>query len=352
MTRLISTANARNAVLDLLYSERSTRIPKFTFRSQQTLPPGKRSNNDPKYVILVFEEPSTRTHKSFEVAARAEGCEVLSVGGGSSLLKGESMIDTIENLISIVGSSNVVAVVTRTRLREDRTELLTRLGMFYPQIFFINAGDSDGHHPTQALGDALALARAWDEQGTRTREEIFAGKVVTLIGDVEASRVARSVYELFTRLGMEVAFGQVAKQDIRGSYPGARIFETRDEALEQSDAIMCLRYQANRMRPGTSELTEELMFPQWRIHARDLEDYPDLLLMHPGPVMWAYRPGRDLMVMEQGPGYRDGWLSHDLRDHDQCIVLDQARACADVRRMLLAMCHPNHAYNTLIQAWG
>lgn len=348
MTRLISTANVPNAVLDLLYGERSTRLPKFVRRSTSDA----FSNTDPKYVILVFEEPSTRTHKSFEVAARAEGYEVLSVGAGSSLLKGESMIDTIENLISIVGAPNVAAVVTRTRLREDRTELLTRLAGVYPQIFFLNAGDSDGHHPTQALGDALALARAWDEEGTLTRDEIFAGKTVTIVGDVEASRVARSVYELFTRLGITVAFGQVAKQDIQTLYPGARIFTTLEQTLDQSDAIMCLRYQSNRMRPGTSELTRELMFPQWRIHARDLEPYPDLLLMHPGPVMWADRPEEDLVIETPGHGYRDGWLSHDLRDHDQCIVLDQARACADVRRMLLAMNHPDHMYNSLIQAWG
>jgi aspartate carbamoyltransferase catalytic subunit len=222
-----------------------------------------------KTVCMAFFESSTRTAVSFELAARRCGADVISLSEkGSSISKGESLIDT---------------VVTLDRLGADALVLrhpaagASALAARHTTAAIINAGDGCGQHPTQALLDLHALSEAlggFDE---------LEGRRVAIAGDILHSRVARSVIPAFRAAGMEVAI--VAPRTLLPREVeswGLPVLESVDGALDWGAEILyLLRLQKERMTgarvPSVAEYAR--FYGVSRRHLRS-----GVLVMHPGPV--------------------------------------------------------------------
>lgn len=226
-------------------------------------------------VATLFFEESTRTRLSFERAARAQSADVISfAAGGSSLKKGESLRDTLRT----VDQLQVDLYVVRHPAGGAPYQLAR-----WTDAAIVNAGDGRRAHPTQALLDAYTMRKRFGASGERP----FAGRRLTIVGDIDHSRVARSNVELFTKLGGEVTLcGPATLVPAEfGALPGVRVVARLAEAVEGADAVMGLRLQQERMSagllPSVSEyvaryqLTEAVMR-----HARE-----DAILMHPGPLI-------------------------------------------------------------------
>lgn len=259
------------------------------------------SNYPTKRVGMVFVEPSTRTKLSFIAAAQDLSMKILDFPGErSSMIKGESEYDTVANMIAL-GSCDVIV------MRDQDRSALDELALDYPDVHFINAGTGQDAHPTQALGDLLVLG-----------EQFFGlqnlhGKTITILGNSEHSRVARSNYRLLTKFGMNVQFGGYAPMVIK-DIPDAHICESLEEAVDTSDVLMALRAQQERncWIPSDPWKIEE-----WQINQATLEAKPELVIMHPGPVIWGSE------------------ISEEVKHMPQMKILRQAGAGYQVRKALL-----------------
>lgn len=219
------------------------------------------------FVTNLFFEPSTRTKSSFEVAERKLGLDVIPFDvGSSSVLKGETLYDTVRTLESI----GVNAVVIRHKLDHYFDELVGRIG-----IPIINAGDGCGHHPTQSLLDLLTI----QQEFTR-----FEGLKVAIIGDIRHSRVARSNADVLTRLGAKVVFsGPLEWFDETLHENGS--YELIDEAIETSDVVMLLRIQHERHEGENTETKENSYHKEFGLTLeREKRMKPGSIIMHPAPV--------------------------------------------------------------------
>ncbi|MEJ7841461.1 MAG: aspartate carbamoyltransferase catalytic subunit [Rubrobacter sp.] len=222
-----------------------------------------------KTVCLAFFEASTRTAVSFELAARRCGADVISLSDkGSSISKGESLVDTVVTL-DCLGADAVV-------LRHPAAGAAA-LASRYTSAPVINAGDGCGQHPTQALLDLYALSEAVGGF------DGLAGRRVAVIGDVLHSRVARSVIPAFRKAGMEISL--VAPRTLLPSDAGAwglPVLPSVDDALDWgADVLYTLRLQKERMTgarvPSVGEYAR--FYGVSRRHLRG-----GTLVMHPGPV--------------------------------------------------------------------
>ncbi|HUH17082.1 MAG TPA: aspartate carbamoyltransferase catalytic subunit [Methylomirabilota bacterium] len=223
-----------------------------------------RSLLEAETVGLAFYEPSTRTRVSFELAAKALGATVVDLGiAGSSVVKGESLVDTLRTmertgvtmLVLRHGSSGAPYLAARaTGLR------------------IVNGGDGTHAHPTQALADALTLREAL---GT------LDGRTVTIVGDVVHSRVARSNLHALHALGARVRVaGPPAWVTGFEGWPGVEVTLTLDDALRGADAVMALRVQLER---GAGSLAD--FVSAWRLdEERVRRAAPDAVILHPGPT--------------------------------------------------------------------
>ena len=222
-----------------------------------------------KTVCLAFFEASTRTAVSFDLAARRCGADVISLSDkGSSISKGESLVDTVVTL-DCLGADAVV-------LRHPAAGAAA-LASRYTSAPVINAGDGCGQHPTQALLDLYALSEAVGGF------DGLAGRRVAVIGDVLHSRVARSVIPAFRKAGMEISL--VAPRTLLPSDAGAwclPVLPSVDDALDWgADVLYTLRLQKERMTgarvPSVGEYAR--FYGVSRRHLRG-----GTLVMHPGPV--------------------------------------------------------------------
>ena len=219
-----------------------------------------------KNICLMFFENSTRTKISFEVAAKKLGANVINFETTtSSINKGETLRDTIENLYFI----GIDAVVIRT----SDDDLIANLckEVRYP-MHFINAGSGKASHPTQALLDYVTM-----------KEKIgsIVGKKIVIIGDVEHSRVAKSNIALWTKFGANVVV--CAPEYFKSAIKEGCIY-TSDmrEAIADADVIMGLRIQKERILEAYSE---DDYIDNYQLNSNLLEKYaPQAILMHPGPV--------------------------------------------------------------------
>ena len=225
-----------------------------------------RSLLEREVIGLAFYEASTRTRVSFELAAKALGATVLDLGiAGSSVAKGESLVDTLRTL----ERTGVTTVVLR-HPESGAPYLAVRT----TALRVVNAGDGIHAHPTQALSDALTLREALGD---------LDGRVVAIVGDVAHSRVARSNLHSLVTLGarMRVA-GPREWVDGFDSWPGVTVATSLDDALEGADAVMTLRVQAER-------LAEEVSLPDytrdWRLDDEWMRRAaPGAPILHPGPT--------------------------------------------------------------------
>ncbi len=217
---------------------------------------------------LAFYEASTRTRVSFELAGRALGATVVDLGiAGSSVGKGESLVDTLRTL----ERTGVTLLVLRHGASGTPYLAARSTGMS-----IVNAGDGMHAHPTQALLDALTL---------RERLGALDGRLIAIIGDVAHSRVARSNVDALLALGATVRLGgPPAWVAGFGDRIGVEIGGTLGEALDGADAVMTLRVQLERAAasgvPSLREYTRA-----WRLDERRMRlAAPDAPVLHPGPT--------------------------------------------------------------------
>lgn len=221
-----------------------------------------------RMVVNCFYEASTRTRVSFEVAAKNLSADVVNVtAGGSSVEKGESLIDTAKTLVALgadiivirhpmAGAAHVVARSTNAAV--------------------INAGDGRHAHPTQALLDLYTMQK---------RAGRLAGLRVAIVGDVLHSRVARSNIHGLTTMGAEVVLcGPATLLPVNLQMPGLRFEHNLDAIFGELDVVMPLRIQKERAEGGLIPSLREYR-ERWGITAERLTQMrPDALIMHPGPM--------------------------------------------------------------------
>lgn len=217
-------------------------------------------------VGLAFYEASTRTRVSFELAAKALGATVVDLAiAGSSVVKGESLVDTLRTL-----ERTGVGIVVLRHSEAGAPYLAARA----TGLRVLNAGDGTHAHPTQALQDALTLREAFGP---------LEGRTIAIVGDVAHSRVARSNMHALVTLGASVRVGGPPDW-VAGfeSWPGVTAATSLPEAISGADAVMTLRVQVERMAEGFSaaEYTEA-----WRLDDERMGlAAPGAPILHPGPT--------------------------------------------------------------------
>jgi aspartate carbamoyltransferase catalytic subunit len=265
-----------------------------------------------QHVALLFAEPSTRTRLSFELAARRLGADTYLLDPpSSSMVKGETLADTVRNLDAIGFTTLVV--------RHHRSGAPSVAARYFGG-HVVNAGDGWHAHPTQALLDLYTLRRAWGGGATTLRD-----RKIAIVGDVLHSRVARSNIWTLTQAGADVwlcgpgewvrGFDELAK-----SMPADRslsVTDSLESALSGADAVMGLRVQKERMKAGLSA-TEYI--DRYQINAVSLaRAKPGALFLHPGPINEGVEVSREVAL---GP---------------RSLVLEQARNGVPVRMAVLSL---------------
>ena len=219
-------------------------------------------------IVNLFFEASTRTRISFEFAEKRMSADTVNVAAaGSSITKGETLVDTARNLEAM----RIDMVVIRHPASGAAQFLAERI-----KSNVINAGDGTHEHPTQGLLDLLTLR---DHFGT------LAGKRVCLCGDVLHSRVARSNIWGLTKLGAEVAVcGPRSLLPNAIGQMGVTVFDRIEAAIEWADALNVLRLQLERMHAGYIPSLREYN-RVFGVSRERLERAPrDVLILHPGPM--------------------------------------------------------------------
>ncbi len=230
-------------------------------------------------VFNLFYEASTRTRGSFELAGKVLGADVINLtGSGSSVEKGESLVNTLKTLAA-VGAD----VVVMRHPASGAPYLAART----IDGHIINAGDGQHAHPTQALLDAYILRRELGD---------LDGRRVVIVGDVLHSRVARSNVWSLTTLGAEVTLvaprslvpvglvNGTADLEHPLSLPPVEVEPDLDRAIVGADAVMALRTQRERMRgallPSVAEFARRYQVTSERL----AQAATHAVLMHPGPM--------------------------------------------------------------------
>jgi aspartate carbamoyltransferase catalytic subunit len=271
-----------------------------------------------RVVANMFFEDSTRTRTSFTVAARRLGAEVVDLFViASSVSKGETLIDTARN----VEATGVDALVVRAR-QAGAAALIAR----HVRCSVINAGDGGHEHPTQGLLDAYTIAEAHG----RLDDFDLSGLRIAIVGDIVASRVARSNIAGLTRLGAEViCVGPPALAPRSLEMLGCRVSHDLDQVLPLVDAVMMLRIQFERhgAAPGTTPRRSAAIssIREYRTFYGLSEERADR--MKPGAV-----------VIHPGPINRGIELDHAVADGPRSVVLRQVRHGVAVRMAALSMC--------------
>src|SRR5580693_7990266 len=230
-------------------------------------------------VALLFYESSTRTRTSFELAAKALGADTTLVSSlSSSIEKGETLKDTGLTLRAL-GAEAII-------LRHNSSgapwllEEATRLPV-------LNAGDGMHEHPTQALLDLRTILAHLRPGVEQVNAETLAGATVTIAGDILHSRVARSNMLLLPRLGARVLLcgpKELLPELATGAGPGIAIERNFEAALRQSQVVMMLRIQAERL--AGMQLDLEKYKASYQLTGDRLRDLaPEAVVLHPGPII-------------------------------------------------------------------
>jgi len=223
-----------------------------------------------KRVILLFYEASTRTRSSFEVAAKSLGAmTVLVHSSGSSIEKGESLLDTGYTLRA-VGADIIV-------IRHPSAGA-PHLMAQHLDIPVINAGDGMHEHPSQALLDAFTILK---------HKKTLKGLNIAIVGDIFHSRVARSACHLLSKFGSKVSLcgpPELVPDVVATLAPGLSITRHIDEAVRGADVIMLLRVQSERLAGLKLRLPDYIAKYQMTTQRFRLAK-KDAIVMHPGPII-------------------------------------------------------------------
>ncbi|HET7622053.1 MAG TPA: aspartate carbamoyltransferase catalytic subunit [Gemmatimonadaceae bacterium] len=221
-----------------------------------------------KTIVNLFFESSTRTRISFEFAEKRLSADTVNVASvGSSVQKGETLVDTARNLEAM----RIDMVVIRHGASGAARFLADRI-----ESNVINAGDGTHEHPTQGLLDILTLRDHFGD---------LAGRRICIVGDVLHSRVARSNIWGLKKLGAEVAVcGPKSLLPWGIDEFGVKVFKRVEEAIEWAEALNVLRLQLERMQAGYIPSLREYNRVFGITHER-LDRAPrDILILHPGPM--------------------------------------------------------------------
>ncbi len=228
-----------------------------------------------KSVFNLFFENSTRTRTTFEIAANRLSADVINLDiSTSSTSKGESLIDTIDNLIAMQADIFVV----RHNISKAPIEIANHVP---DHVHVINAGDGSHQHPTQGLLDVYTM---------RHFKNDFSKLKVAIIGDILHSRVAKSNIHALTTLGChdiraigpESLLPSDLAKDLQAL--GVKIFHKVEDGIKDADVVMTLRIQKERMDQG--QVPEgAAFFQQFGLNSERLRlAKPDAIVMHPGPM--------------------------------------------------------------------
>jgi len=219
-------------------------------------------------VVNLFYEPSTRTRVSFEIAAKRLSADAINVSvSGSSVSKGETLLDTVRNLQAMAPD----VLVMRHPASGAPYFVARRL-----EAAVVNAGDGMHEHPTQALLDAFTI---------RERKGTLSGLKIAIVGDLLHSRVFRSNVRLLTRMGSEVSVaGPPTLVPPEVEKLGARVALSIDDALAGADVIMMLRVQKERMQGAYFPSVREYFRLFALTRARMERAHPEAIILHPGPI--------------------------------------------------------------------
>ncbi|MCU0618778.1 MAG: aspartate carbamoyltransferase catalytic subunit [Gemmatimonadaceae bacterium] len=253
-------------------------------------------------VANLFFEASTRTRVSFEFAEKRLSADAVNVAAaGSSVSKGETLVDTARNLEAM----KIDMVVVRHGASGAARFLADRI-----DSNVINAGDGTHEHPTQGLLDLYTLRERW---GT------LAGKRVCICGDVLHSRVARSNIHGLRKLGAEVAICGPRTLLPHGAAEalGVTVLDRIEAAIEWADALNVLRLQLERMQAG--------YIPSLREYNRVFGVTRERLERAP----------RDLLILHPGPMNRGVEIDSDVADGPHSVILDQVTNGVAVRMAVL-----------------
>jgi len=221
-----------------------------------------------KTIANLFFEPSTRTRISFELSAKRLNADLINFSSStSSVLKGETLLDTAKNIMAM----KVDALVVR-HSAPGAAHLLAR----NLPISVINAGDGAHEHPTQALLDIYSI---------REKKNKIEGLEVAIIGDIAHSRVARSDIWGLTKLGAKVKVcGPPTLIPVGIEKMGVEVIYNIESVLKNCDVIIMLRIQKERQKssfiPSLQEYREFFALTKERLKLTR----PDVIIMHPGPV--------------------------------------------------------------------
>ncbi len=252
-------------------------------------------------IVNLFYEASTRTRTSFEIAGKWLSADVINwSASGSSVAKGESLLDTARNIEAM--SPDVVVV---RHGASGAAQLLARA----LKCAVVNAGDGAHEHPTQALLDLLTI---------REKKGHLEGLSVAIVGDIARSRVARSNIHGMKKLGMTVTVaGPPTLIPPFVQELGVKVSHRLEEAITNVDVIMMLRLQQERMTAGLIPSLREYS-RYWGLTRASLSGArQDVLIMHPGPVNRG---------IELAPEVADGPYS---------VILDQVANGVAVRMAVL-----------------
>ncbi|MFN2567893.1 MAG: aspartate carbamoyltransferase catalytic subunit [Gemmatimonadaceae bacterium] len=252
-------------------------------------------------IVNLFFEASTRTRVSFEFAEKRLSADTVNVAAaGSSVQKGETLVDTARNLEAM----RIDMVVIRHSASGAARFLAERI-----ESNVINAGDGTHEHPTQGLLDMLTLR---DQFGR------IAGLKVCIVGDVLHSRVARSNIWGLAKMGAEV--GVCGPRSLLPSAIdafGVTVFDRIEEALEWADAVNILRLQLERMTGG---------------YIPSLREYNRVFGITRARLE---RAGRDIVILHPGPMNRGVEIDSDVADGPSSVILDQVTNGVAVRMAVL-----------------
>jgi aspartate carbamoyltransferase catalytic subunit len=254
-----------------------------------------------KAVVNLFYEASTRTRLSFEVAAKILGADAYNISSsGSSVTKGESLVDTARNLDAMHPD-----VIVIRHASSGAAALVSK----HTRAAVVNAGDGQHEHPTQALLDAFTLRERWGK---------LDGKTVAIVGDILHSRVARSDAYALRALGARVIFcGPPTLMPPGLSALGIELVPKLRDAISQADAVMMLRLQLERMTAAYIPSGREYS----RLYGVGLSQLewmkPEAFILHPGPVNRGIE------------------LSPEVADGPRAVILDQVENGVAIRMAVL-----------------
>jgi aspartate carbamoyltransferase catalytic subunit len=285
-----------------------------TFKEINTRPIKKVPTLRGKTVIHLFYEPSTRTRTSFDIAAKRLSADTYSIATTtSSIVKGETFLDTLKNLDAMQPDVFVI--------RHSASGAPQRMAQ-RTSAAVINAGDGMHEHPSQALLDMLTIR---DHKGQ------LAGLTVAIIGDIAHSRVARSNIWGLGKMGAKViCCGPPTLLPLDLDRMGVEVSHRLQDVIPRADVLMVLRLQRERQEQGLLPSLREYAIYYGLSNAKLARAKEDVLIMHPGPIN------------------RGVEISPEVADGPYSVILEQVTNGVAVRMALLYLLVQREAREDLV----